>query len=65
MYDDNDWARLVYVFGDGGQLIHPRMERGGSDALGPVLALPAAALTPPRADPMHTAPDDVEVEEVR
>jgi HemY protein len=64
MYDDSDWARLVYVFGDGGQLIHPRMERGGNDALGPVLALPAAALTPPRADPIQP-PDDVEVEEVR
>jgi HemY protein len=64
MYDDNDWARLVYVFGDGGQLIHPRMERGGNDALGPVLALPAAALTPPRPE-TQSAPDDVEVEEVR
>jgi HemY protein len=51
LYDDNDWARLVYVFGDGGQLIHPRLERGGVDALGPVLALPTAALTPPRAEP--------------
>ncbi len=65
MYDDNDWARLVYVFGDGGQLIHPRMERGGNDALGPVLALPAAALTPPRPEATQSAPDDVEVEEVR
>ncbi len=65
MYDDSDWARLVYVFGDGGQLIHPRMERGGNDALGPVLALPAAALTAPRTDAVQTAPDDVEVEEVR
>ena len=50
LYDDSDWARLVYVFGDGGQLIHPRMERGGSDALGPVLALPTAALSPPRTE---------------
>lgn len=65
MYDDSDWARLVYVFGDGGQLIHPRMERGGNDALGPVLALPAAALTPPRPEAAQSAPDDVEVEEVR
>ncbi|MEZ5996987.1 MAG: heme biosynthesis HemY N-terminal domain-containing protein [Hyphomonadaceae bacterium] len=66
LYDDADWARLVYAFGDGGQLIHPRMERGGADALGPVMALPAAALTPPkpelRAEP---APDDAEVEEIR
>jgi HemY protein len=64
LYDDNDWARLVYVFGDGGQLIHPRMERGGNDALGPVLALPPAALSPPRAG-NATAADEVEVEEVR
>lgn len=51
LYDDSDWARLVYVYGDGGQLIHPRMEQGGMDALGPVLALPTAALTPPRNEP--------------
>ncbi len=48
LYDDNDWARLVYVYGDGGQLIHPRMERGGIDAPGSVLALPAAAIAPPQ-----------------
>lgn len=65
LYDDNDWARLVYVFGDGGQLIHPRMERGHNDALGPVLALPTAALTAPRADLRAEPADDVEVEEVR
>lgn len=61
LYDDNDWARLVYVFGDGGQLIHPRMERGGADALGPVLALPTAVLSAPRVTGPATA---VEVEEV-
>jgi len=67
LYDDNDWARLVYVFGDGGQLIHPRMERGGADALGPVLALPTAALSAPRNDPREpvTNVDEVEVEEIR
>ena len=62
LYDDNDWARLVYVYGDGGQLVHPRMERGANDALGPVLALPTAALSPPRSAPVT---DHVEVEEVR
>jgi HemY protein len=62
LYDDNDWARLVYVYGDGGQLIHPRMERGANDALGPVLALPTAALSPPKNPPVT---DHVEVEEVR
>lgn len=66
LYDDSDWARMVYAFGDGGQLVHPRMERGHTDALGPVLALPTAALTPPKADlTAQPAPDDVEVEEVR
>jgi len=67
LYDDSDWARLVYVFGDSGQLIHPRMERGGVDALGPVLALPTAVLTPPRSDVRAAIvePDEVEVEEVR
>jgi HemY protein len=64
LYDDNDWARLVYVFGDGGQLIHPRMERGHADALGPVLALPTAVLTPPRQDDNEPVSAAVEVEEV-
>jgi hypothetical protein len=41
------------------------MERGGSDALGPVLALPTAALTAPRLDEPATPVDEVEVEEVR
>jgi HemY protein len=65
LYDDNDWARLVYVFGDGGQLVHPRMERGHADALGPVLALPTAALTPPQHDEPEPVSEAVEVEEVR
>jgi HemY protein len=43
LYDDQDWGRLVYLFGDAGQLIHPRMERGGRDVgAGSVLALPPA-----------------------
>jgi HemY protein len=65
LYDDNDWARLVYVYGDGGQLIHPRMERGGNDALGPVLALPTAVLTAPQPDAVAQPVEEVEVEEVR
>jgi HemY protein len=68
LYDDGDWARLVYVFGDGGQLIHPRMERGGADVLGPVMAMPTAQLTPPRPEARaERVPDDddVEVEEIR
>ncbi|MEZ5961747.1 MAG: heme biosynthesis HemY N-terminal domain-containing protein [Hyphomonadaceae bacterium] len=65
LYDDSDWARLVYAFGDGGQLIHPRMERGGTDVLGPVMAMPTAVLTPPKAElRAERAPDDVDAEEV-
>ncbi len=63
LYDDADWARLVYVFGDSGQLIHPRMERGGQDALGSVLTLPAGALLAPQR--RETAAEDVEVADVR
>ncbi len=63
LYDDSDWARLVYVYGDMGQLIHPRMERGNQDALGSVLTLPAAALSPPQR--RETAAEDVEVADVR
>ncbi len=53
LYDDADWARLVYVYGDAGQLIHPRMERGARDAgQGSVLALPPAPTQapPPRVE---------------
>jgi HemY protein len=65
LYDDSDWARLVYAFGDGGQLIHPRMERGGNDVLGPVMAMPTAVLTPPKPElRAERAPDDVQSEEV-
>ena len=65
LYDDSDWARLVYAFGDGGQLIHPRMERGGNDVLGPVMAMPTAVLTPPKPElRAERAPDDAENEEV-
>jgi HemY protein len=41
LYDDSDWARLVYAYGDAGQLIHPRLERGANSG-GSVLALPPA-----------------------
>lgn len=46
MYEDADWARLVYVYGDQGQLIHPRMERGRDAATGSLLALPPASGEP-------------------
>jgi HemY protein len=65
LYDDTDWARLVYAFGDAGQLIHPRMERGGNDVLGPVMAMPTAQLTPPKPElRAERAPDDIDAEEV-
>jgi HemY protein len=65
MYDDSDWARLVYVFGDGGQLIHPRMERGGADSGGTVLTMPTAALTPPPRDAMPPVVDEAVSVEAR
>lgn len=40
-YDRDDWARLVYKFGDVGELVHPRYERFGRELeAGRVLALP-------------------------
>ncbi|MBI1250580.1 MAG: heme biosynthesis protein HemY [Alphaproteobacteria bacterium] len=45
LYDDTDWARLVYVYGDGGQLIHPRMERTAEFGAAP-RALPSSAGAP-------------------
>jgi HemY protein len=52
LYEDEDWARLVYVYGDGGQLIHPRLERGGRDAAtGSLLALPPASPDAPVRQP--------------
>ena len=49
LYEDGDWARLVYAYGDAGHLIHPRLERGGVDAA--VTAAPRAAIAPPQAQP--------------
>ena len=38
----DDWARLVYKFGDVGELVHPRYETFGRELeAGRVLALPA------------------------
>ena len=62
LYDDADWARLVYFYGDAGQLIHPRMERGGNDALGSVLSLPPAALSAPAP---RASADEAVVADVR
>ncbi|MBL8548797.1 MAG: tetratricopeptide repeat protein [Hyphomonadaceae bacterium] len=55
LYDDTDWARLVYAYGDQGQLIHPRFEQGGRDAAtGSFLALPPASDAPARQPPPDT-----------
>lgn len=52
-YDTREWARLVYAFGDVGDLIHPRYERYGRELeAGNTLALPApsdAPITTPKA----------------
>jgi HemY protein len=59
LYDDSDWARLVYVYGDAGQLIHPRMERGGRDVgQGSVLSLPAAMRGEPAGSRAWTPQDE-------
>jgi len=55
LYDDGDWARLVYAYGDAGQLIHPRMERGGNDAPGSLMGMPPAALAPPQRSSQEAA----------
>jgi HemY protein len=69
-FDDSDWRRMVYVYGDEGALIHPRYERYESAAEAvPETALlerprrakaPAAASEGgPRAfDPSAHQPDD-------
>jgi HemY protein len=58
LYDDQDWARLVYMFGDAGQLIHPRLERGGRDVgAGSVLALPPAMRGAPAGSDAWTSAD--------
>jgi HemY protein len=55
LYDDPDWARLVYAFGDGGQLIHPRLEQGRELETG-YLALPPASAA---AEPVRPPPDTI------
>jgi len=45
-YEDEDWARLVFTFGDAGKLIHPRHERYEREI---ALAPPLAALPAPDA----------------
>mgnify|MGYP001003025810 CR=1 FL=1 len=41
-FTDDDWARLVHVYGDSGQMIHPRYERYRPEAL----PTPSATLLP-------------------
>ncbi len=61
-YAPEDWARLVYAYGDGAELIHPRHERYERPKLdAPVAALltapePAPAAPPPRHPPLRPRP---------
>ena len=52
-YSTRDWSRLVYAFGDVGDLVHPRYESFGRELeAGRVMALPAPdddKVTPPKA----------------
>ncbi len=65
LYTREDWARLVYAFGDAAQLIHPRHEGYGADLdVTEHLALPAPREeTPePLIKPKLTAPKPAESE---
>lgn len=57
-----DWARLVYAFGDAGDLVHPRHEQFARELeAGKPVALPkpaAETATPPRADKVIAQPLD-------
>ncbi len=67
-FDPRDWSRMVYAFGDTGQLVHPRYESYGRELeAGRVLALPQPddgpapaprAATAAMAPPLDYAPDD-------
>lgn len=49
-YGPKDWSRLVYTFGDTGELVHPRHEQFGRElAAGKPLALPKPDKTLPDA----------------
>ncbi len=68
-YRDEDWARLVYTYGDAGELIHPRHERFERIPLNPdqMLFLEAQAEEDHSDDktpsPGDTAPDAAGVKE--
>jgi HemY protein len=50
-YDTDAWARLVLVFGDTGEIVHRRLERGEPDAAqAALLGLPRALSGAPAAD---------------
>ncbi|MGF1463779.1 MAG: heme biosynthesis protein HemY, partial [Maricaulaceae bacterium] len=51
-YEPGDWARLVYSFGDSGELIHPRHERYEPEK-DTVPSDPAVGLPPPKG-PVET-----------
>ncbi len=63
-YSDADWARLVYTYGDGGTMIHPRYEGYGRELETlSRLALPApkpdaSNETPKTTSPAPTEPED-------
>jgi HemY protein len=67
-FERGSWSRLVYAFGDVGDLVHPRYESYGRELeAGRVLALPLAEEGPlsapkapqgPLTQPLDYAPDD-------
>lgn len=56
-YSDQDWRRLVFSFGENGELIHPRFEQGAARRA--ILQPPAEALERKAEEPLQTRqPDD-------
>lgn len=67
-YSDNDWRRLVFSYGETGELIHPRAERQAAHRAPGVVSAPDTVITEapkedeadlePANDPVMRQPDD-------
>ena len=55
-YDDGDWHRLVFSYGERGELIHPRLERNAPTRAATRLV---AAGVPKSAEPVEAEPETV------
>ncbi len=62
-YSNEDWARLIYIFGDGGTLIHPRYETyGGELETIAHIALPAPLQSPKNTPTASTNKPEIIIE---